>query len=148
MAELAEIPTVKAVKQANDDLDQARRIVELGLDLYAGDDPLLLAVPRHRRHRRRLRALAHRRPGDEGDGAPVTAPGTSTGRARSTRTLSPLWELDDVAVNPIPIKTALALVGQDVGGFRLPMVPATDDEPERVRDCLARAGLSVAAAAA
>ena len=42
MAELAEIPTVTAVKQANDDLDQARRIVELGLDLYAGDDKLLL----------------------------------------------------------------------------------------------------------
>ena len=33
-------------------------------------------------------------------------------------------------------------------GYRLPMVPATDDELERVRDCLARAGLSVAAAAA
>src|SRR4051794_29537243 len=42
MAELAEIPTVRAVKQANDDLDQARRIVELGLDLYAGDDDLIL----------------------------------------------------------------------------------------------------------
>src|SRR4029453_16626593 len=40
-AELAEIPTVTAVKQANDDLDQARRIVDLGLDLYAGDDNLL-----------------------------------------------------------------------------------------------------------
>src|SRR5436189_2582393 len=41
IAELATIPTVKAVKQANDDLDQARRIVELGLDLYAGDDNLI-----------------------------------------------------------------------------------------------------------
>jgi 4-hydroxy-tetrahydrodipicolinate synthase len=41
MAELAELPTVRAVKQANDDLDQARRIVELGLDLYAGDDNLI-----------------------------------------------------------------------------------------------------------
>ena len=30
-----------AVKQANDDLEQARRIVELGLDLYAGDDDIL-----------------------------------------------------------------------------------------------------------
>ena len=61
--------------------------------------------------------------------------------------LAPLWELDAVAVNPIPIKAALALVGQDVGGFRLPMVPATDDELERVRDCLARAGLSIPTAA-
>src|SRR5438094_1027114 len=41
MAELAEIPTVTAVKQANADLDQARRIVELGLDLYAGDDNIV-----------------------------------------------------------------------------------------------------------
>src|SRR4249919_963158 len=40
--ELAEIPNVKAVKQANDDLAQARRIVdESGLDLYAGDDHLV-----------------------------------------------------------------------------------------------------------
>src|SRR5687767_6465884 len=41
IAQLAEIPNVQAVKQANDDLDQARRIVELGLDLYAGDDDIV-----------------------------------------------------------------------------------------------------------
>jgi 4-hydroxy-tetrahydrodipicolinate synthase len=146
MAELAEIPTVQAVKQANDDLDQARRIVELGLDLYAGDDPLLLAflgigaaggicVRSHIAGSEMKEMVRRYRAGDV-DGA------------RSIdEALSPLWELDGVAVNPIPIKTALALVGQDVGGFRLPMVPATDDEVERVRDCLARAGLSVAAAA-
>src|SRR5918999_1965614 len=42
LAWLAEIPTVTAVKQANDDIEQARRIPELGLDLYAGDDNLIL----------------------------------------------------------------------------------------------------------
>ena len=42
MTELAQIPNVKAVKQSNADLDQARHIVELGLDLYAGDDNLVL----------------------------------------------------------------------------------------------------------
>ncbi len=42
MAQLAEIETVKAVKQANDDLHQARFIVEeTGLALYAGDDNLI-----------------------------------------------------------------------------------------------------------
>ena len=39
---LAEIENVRAVKQANDDLAQARHIVETGLDLYAGDDDLIL----------------------------------------------------------------------------------------------------------
>ena len=42
IAQLAEIPTVRAVKQANPDLQQARAIVELGLALYAGDDDLIL----------------------------------------------------------------------------------------------------------
>src|SRR5438105_4912531 len=38
ISRLAEIETVRGVKQANDDLDEARHIVETGLDLYAGDD--------------------------------------------------------------------------------------------------------------
>ena len=38
---LAEIETVRAVKQAHDDLEQARHIVATGLDLYAGDDRLI-----------------------------------------------------------------------------------------------------------
>ena len=42
IAALAEIENVTAVKQANPDLEQAKRIVELGLDLYAGDDDLIL----------------------------------------------------------------------------------------------------------
>src|SRR5881227_1808240 len=43
ITQLAEIPTVRAVKQANDDLEQARHIVDLGLDLYAGDDNILFS---------------------------------------------------------------------------------------------------------
>ena len=39
---LAQIPTVCAVKQAHDDLEQARQIPGFGLDLYAGDDNLTL----------------------------------------------------------------------------------------------------------
>ena len=39
---LAEIETVRAVKQAHDDLEQARHVVATGLDLYAGDDNLIM----------------------------------------------------------------------------------------------------------
>ena len=42
IVELAEIPTVKAVKQATEEIDQARRIVEeTDLALYAGSDHLV-----------------------------------------------------------------------------------------------------------
>jgi 4-hydroxy-tetrahydrodipicolinate synthase len=147
MCELAEIPSVVAVKQANDDLDQARRIVEeTKLDLYAGDDFLLypflelggvggvcvrsnIAGPQFKEMIRRFR---------EGD---------AEGASRINEELQPLFDLDKIAVNPIPVKTALSLLGQDVGGFRLPLVDATPAEREQIKDCLERAGLLAAAPA-
>jgi 4-hydroxy-tetrahydrodipicolinate synthase len=47
--------------------------------------------------------------------------------------------------NPIAIKAAIRLLGHPVGGHRLPMVDANEDEVDRVRRCLERLGLLVAA---
>ena len=144
IVELAEIPTVRAVKQANDDLDQARAILaETDLDLYAGDDVLVfpflelggvggvcvhthVAGPQVKELIRRFRA------------------GDAEGARRLDEELAPVYEILKVAVNPIAIKAALELLGWEVGGLRLPLVPATETERERVRDCLARAGLLAA----
>jgi 4-hydroxy-tetrahydrodipicolinate synthase len=146
MAELAEIPTVKAVKQANDDLDQARRIVDLGLDLYAGDDNLIfpflrlggvggICVHTHVVGPQVKRMVELFRSGDE------------AGARQIDEETEPAYDLLKVAPNPIAIKAALNLLGHEVGGHRLPLVPATDDEIARVRDCLERAGLHVPTAA-
>jgi 4-hydroxy-tetrahydrodipicolinate synthase len=145
-AELAEIPTVTAVKQANDDLDQARRIVELGLDLYAGDDNLIypfiqlgavggVCVHTHVWGPQTKEMVRAYKDGDAG-----------TAR-RLNDEMQPAFDLLGITTNPIPIKAALNLLGFDVGGHRLPLVPPTDDELGRVRDCLERAGLQVPAAA-
>jgi len=146
MATLAEIPNVTAVKQANPDLEQARAIVELGLDLYAGDDDLVLpflelggaggvCVHTHVVGPQVRELVRLFRTGDV-EGA----------RALDDR-LRPSIELLRVAPNPIAIKCALALLGHEVGGLRLPLVEADDDEQEQVRDCLARLGLLAPAAA-
>jgi 4-hydroxy-tetrahydrodipicolinate synthase len=148
IVELAEeIPAVRAVKQANADLDQAQRIAEeTDLELYAGDDNLVFPFlelggvggicVRSNIAGRQLKEMVTRY--REGDVA----------RARQIdEELTPLYELDDVAVNPIPIKTAMNLLGYDVGGFRLPLVEATPDEREGVKKCLERAGLLAAAPA-
>ena len=55
----------------------------------------------------------------------------------------PAYDLLKVAPNPIAIKAALNLLGHEVGGHRLPLVPATEDEIARVRDCLERVGVPV-----
>jgi 4-hydroxy-tetrahydrodipicolinate synthase len=141
---LAEIENVRAVKQAHDDLAQARHIVATGLDLYAGDDNLFLpflelggvggicvhthvVCPQVAEQARAVR---------EGD----------LERARELdRELAPVYELLKITTNPIAIKAALNLTGHEVGNCRLPLVPPTDEELARVRDCLARLGLLVAA---
>ena len=141
IAELAEIPTVKAVKQANDDLEQARRILaETDLDLYAGDDNLILSflelggvggvcVHTHLWGREVKEMIRRFRAGD-GEGA-----------RRIDAELAPAYDVLAAAVGPIGIKAALNLVGHDVGGLRLPLVEASENELLRVRAALERAGL-------
>jgi 4-hydroxy-tetrahydrodipicolinate synthase len=146
IAQLAEIPTVRAVKQANPDLEQARAIVDLGLDLYAGDDDLVfpflelggrggVCVHTHVVGPQVKELVRRYRDGDV------------EGARALDRELAPSIELLRVAVNPIAIKCALNLLGHDVGGLRLPLVEANDAECEAVRGCLERLGLLAPVAA-
>jgi 4-hydroxy-tetrahydrodipicolinate synthase len=50
--------------------------------------------------------------------------------------------------SPIPIKTALNLLGHDVGGLRLPLVEADESELGVIRSALERQGLLTGAHAA
>jgi len=55
--------------------------------------------------------------------------------------LSPLFNALFVTSNPIPLKAALQMVGRSAGEPRLPLVPATAEERDRVRKALEDAGL-------
>jgi 4-hydroxy-tetrahydrodipicolinate synthase len=55
--------------------------------------------------------------------------------------LTPLFNALFITSNPIPVKTALEILGHHVGPPRLPLVPATNDERERIRTALEEAGL-------
>ena len=141
MCELAEIPTVKAVKQANADLEQARTILaETDLDVYAGDDDLILPFlelggmggvcvhthivgPQVKELIRRFR---------EGD---------AEGAKRLEQETAPAIEILRVVTNPIAIKAALNMLGREVGGLRPPLVEADDAERAAIRGCLERLGL-------
>jgi 4-hydroxy-tetrahydrodipicolinate synthase len=140
LTELAQIPNVVAVKQAWDDLEDARRIVEdTCLALYAGDDALILpflelggtggvCVHTHVVGPQVKRQIEAFRAGD-----------TDTAR-RIEEELAPAYEILGVTVGPIGIKAALDLLGHDVGGLRLPLVEATEAEKDTIRSCLERLG--------
>ena len=146
IAALGEIENVRAVKQAHDDLEQARRIPGFGLDLYAGDDNLIfpflglgaiggICVHTHVWGSQTKEMVRRYKDGDV-DGA-----------RRLNEEMAPAYDLLKVQTNPIAIKSALNLLGHEVGGFRLPMVDPTEDELEQVRACLERAGVLSAASA-
>jgi 4-hydroxy-tetrahydrodipicolinate synthase len=61
--------------------------------------------------------------------------------------IRPVIEALAVTTNPIPVKAALNMLGHDVGGLRLPLVEATEDEKTAVRAGLERAGVLTAARA-
>ena len=131
LRELAEIPNVTAVKQARfTDVEPIE-----GLDLLAGNDEMLaevldkggtggILVASHIAGREMRRMI------DEPES-----------RAEIDESLRPLFQAMGATVNPIPVKTALRLLGHDVGGFRLPMIEASPEEEAVVRGALEGHGL-------
>ena len=146
ISRLAEIENVRAVKQAKPSLEAARHVVDSGLDLYAGDDDLVLpflevggrggiCVHTHIVGPRVKELVSAYREGN-------------LDRARELDAeLRPAIELLRVQTNPIAIKRALQLLGHEVGGLRLPLVEADESETEQIRGCLDRLGLRQAVAA-
>jgi len=142
IARLAEIPTIVGVKEATWSLDQASQIAALcDLTILSGDDSLTLPlmsiggrgvvsvvgniVPRD------LKAL-------------VSA--FDAGRIREAqdqhRKLFPLCrDMLGVATNPIPIKTAMKLLGRGTGELRLPLCPLDGAGEARIRQTLVNYGL-------
>jgi 4-hydroxy-tetrahydrodipicolinate synthase len=62
-------------------------------------------------------------------------------RAEIDAELRPVFKAMFCTSSPIPVKTALNLLGHDVGGLRLPLVDADEDELATVRGALERHGL-------
>jgi 4-hydroxy-tetrahydrodipicolinate synthase len=58
--------------------------------------------------------------------------------------LRDLYKAVAVTTNPIPVKTALNMIGLDVGGLRLPLVEASEEERTVIREALERHNLLAA----
>lgn len=140
LAELARIDNVVAVKQANDDEIGAID----GLDLLAGNDNTYLTCLRAGGTGGILVA-SHLVGSQMKEIADAVAAGDDDRAAEIDAELQPLYETLSVTSNPIPVKTALAMLGLCGETMRLPMVPATAEQRESIRAGLERSGLPAAA---
>ncbi|MGH2969675.1 MAG: 4-hydroxy-tetrahydrodipicolinate synthase [Solirubrobacteraceae bacterium] len=131
LAELAQIDGIEGVKQAN---GAELQLID-GLQVLAGNDEDYarcldiggaggISVAAH------IVGNEMRRMYDE-----------PAARAEIDASLQDVYEALFCTANPIPLKTALSMLGHDVGGLRLPLVEASDEERELVRAMLERHAL-------
>lgn len=143
VARLAAVENIVAIKEASGDLDQVSQIRSLtppDFIIYSGDDSLTLPIMAVG-GRGIVSVAAHVVGGDLRAMVRAFAEGDALEARSIHRRLMPVFKAMFVTTNPIPVKTALNLVGFNVGGFRLPLVAATEMETNKIRVALEQAGL-------
>lgn len=140
LAKLAEIENIVAVKQANNEDLQA---IE-GLEILAGNDEVF------------FRTLQAGGTGGILVASHLVGPqmkaiqeawlsGDAERAAQLDAELSDVYEMCGMTTNPIPVKTALELLGLCPPAMRLPMVPASESERATVQAVIERHGLAATA---
>ncbi|WP_203333781.1 4-hydroxy-tetrahydrodipicolinate synthase [Planococcus beigongshangi] len=142
---LSAVDNIVSVKEASGNLDAASSIIENTPDdftLYSGDDGLtlpLMAIGADG-----IVSVASHIIGDEMQAmiADFVSGNTTEAGARHRRLL-PVMNGLFAAPNPVPVKTALQLLGIQTGTVRLPMIPLNEEETATLRELLETAQIKV-----
>ena len=125
IARLAHLPNVAGVKEASGNLAQVQQIIdESGPDfaVYSGDD--ILTLPIMAAGGRGVIAVgANLMPRAFAELTDALLAGDLERARMHNHRLLPLMLAMTLEVNPIPVKTALAMMGRCAGEFRLPLTP-------------------------
>ena len=142
IARLAELPNIVAVKEATGLLDQASQIAALSnLTILSGDDSLTLPLMSIGA-RGVVSVVGNILPRDMKALVAAADSGKLPEAQQWHRKLFPLCrDMLGVATNPIPIKTAMKLLGRDTGELRLPLCPPDSAGEAKIRRTLQEYGL-------
>ncbi len=142
IARLARLPSIVAIKEATGSLDQASQITVLcDLTILSGDDSLTLPLMSIG-GQGVVSVVGNILPRDMKALVQAFAAGKFPEALQWHRRLFPLCrDLLGAATNPIPIKTAMKLLGRDTGELRLPMCPMDAAGETRLRQTLQDYGL-------
>jgi 4-hydroxy-tetrahydrodipicolinate synthase len=143
MLALAEVPNIVGVKDSTGDLDGISRLIReapAGFDVYSGDDWAAFAVACL--GGAGIVSVASHLVGDRlAQMMQMTFEGDVPSARKIHDELSPVFSMLFITSNPIPLKAALQLAGLPAGDPRLPLLPATADERDRIRRVMEDAGL-------
>jgi 4-hydroxy-tetrahydrodipicolinate synthase len=143
VARLAELPQIAAIKEASGNLAQMSEVLRLAGDkitLLSGDDNLTLPVLAIG-GRGVVSVIANIVPKETADMVRAWEDG-QVERARDLYyKLLPLCQAMFYETNPIPVKTAAALMGKIDGEMRLPLAPMSPSNLEKLKGVLRDYGL-------
>ena len=139
---MAELPNIALVKEATGLMDQASQITSAtNLTVLSGDDSLtlpLLAIG----GRGIISVVGNIVPQDMIALCKAFDAGNLAEALRLHKKLFPLCrDMLGLSTNPIPVKTAMRMLGRDTGELRLPMTPLSGAEEAKLRTTLIKYGL-------
>jgi 4-hydroxy-tetrahydrodipicolinate synthase len=146
--ELARIERIVAVKEASGNLEQIAAIVESrppGFGVFSGDDALALPTVALGADGL-VSVVSNEAPGE----IAALLDAALAGRLDQARAihyrLLPLMRANFLESNPVPVKTALEILGRCSGRVRSPLGPAAASTVDAVRRALRSGGLGTAGA--
>ena len=145
-AELAKIDNIVAIKEASGNISQIAKIMQLTdgkLDLYSGNDdqivPLLSLGGKGV-----ISVLANIAPEYTHDICRKFFDGDLKGSLKMQLDAWPLIDKLFCEVNPIPVKTAMNLLGKEVGGLRMPLSPMEEAHKQALAEEMKKFGMKLA----
>ena len=143
LARLAEIDNIAGVKEATGSVDQAIDVIRLcgdRLAVYSGEDSLIFSLMALG-GKGVISTVANVAPKETADLAEACLNGDwQSGRALQFK-LIPLIRSLFIETNPIPVKTALSLMGKCSGDLRLPLTPMGEGNLQKLQQAMTDFGL-------
>jgi len=145
LARLSEIKNIAGVKEATGSVDQAIDVIRLcgeRLAIYSGEDSLIFSLMALG-GKGVISTVANIAPKETAQLADACLKGNwEKGRDWQFK-LMPLIRAVFIETNPVPIKTALSLMGKCTGELRLPLTPMGEGNLKKLREAMADFGLPV-----
>ncbi|MCT4565889.1 MAG: 4-hydroxy-tetrahydrodipicolinate synthase [Maledivibacter sp.] len=143
LAELAKIPNIMGIKDATGNIAHIAEIARLVPDdfyIYSGNDDMIVPLM-SLKGAGVISVVANIAPKDTHDIVQRFIDGDIKGSCTLQLKMKPLIDSLFMEVNPIPVKTAMNLMGLDMGKLRLPLVDMSDDNLEILKTRMKEYGL-------
>jgi 4-hydroxy-tetrahydrodipicolinate synthase len=143
MARFMDVKNIVGVKEASGDLNQMKDVIATmgsDFDVISGDDNMTLDLMKAG-GKGVISVISNLLPKQVSDLCSHALKGNWAGAEKINRYLAPMFKAAFIETNPIPIKTAMSLVGMPSGPLRLPMCELSPEHLESLKQTMKAMGI-------